>query len=295
MCKFLSILTQGDGIPKYFTPEMRKKHINSDYCFDSHASIAEYFGLDEDKCNKYEYNPFNGRFDIDTISTVHDAIAIKQWCRSQKFTELIEQGLFEYRNDLIYSLPQGYEFPDEVLSILIEYERPISHIVKWPKRVLNDLSIPIEYIDYFEFPEHCGSLTMFGLHGFYNQPILPKLDLSKMTCGNITIGYASGIKSGFKFPEEINGYLKMCSIPELDGVELPKRINGNFEIDSVTSLPDGFKFPMRIKDVLDMRSLRTIGKGVKFPKGKYNIIIKSSRLGMYVDKLPKNHVIDDIG
>ena len=63
MCDFFSFVSKGDGKLIYFDWKIRKKIIGGlikDYESDSHTSIADYFGYkgaEEDKLNKFEYNP----------------------------------------------------------------------------------------------------------------------------------------------------------------------------------------------------------------------------------------------
>ena len=56
MCNFFSCISDGKGKIWYFDYEIRKKIIEGklDYYTDSHASIASFFNLNEDKLNKYE-------------------------------------------------------------------------------------------------------------------------------------------------------------------------------------------------------------------------------------------------
>ena len=58
MCKFFSFVTRGDGKMFFFDHIQRKticKAVN--YEVDSHTSICTHYHLNEDRTNKYEYNP----------------------------------------------------------------------------------------------------------------------------------------------------------------------------------------------------------------------------------------------
>lgn len=78
MCNFFSLVTKGSGKMYYFNAEQRIAIANRQLkftrynCFitmpDSHTSIATFYGLDEDKCNKYEYDPFAGRLIRDQMN-----------------------------------------------------------------------------------------------------------------------------------------------------------------------------------------------------------------------------------
>ena len=70
MCRFFSLVSNGDGKPLYFDAERRKQIGKKElkYDADSHTSIADHFrfnGKKEDVLNKYEYNPITRVFDID--------------------------------------------------------------------------------------------------------------------------------------------------------------------------------------------------------------------------------------
>jgi len=113
MCKFFSLITKGDGEPKFFDENIRLElSINNpkDYKYDSHASIAEFFKLDEDKCNKYEYNPITKIFTIDQINTQpNDSKKVEKWCNSFDFNPILKSGFFDLdlRYSQITSLPLG--------------------------------------------------------------------------------------------------------------------------------------------------------------------------------------------
>ncbi|MFX0022158.1 MAG: hypothetical protein ACFE9S_07515 [Candidatus Hermodarchaeota archaeon] len=70
MCDFFSLLSNGYGKIYYFNHKIRKQILSSklNYELDSHASIAYFFKLDEDKMNKWEYNPLFKKLIIDQIN-----------------------------------------------------------------------------------------------------------------------------------------------------------------------------------------------------------------------------------
>ena len=97
MCKFFSLCSQGDGKPLYFDAKIRKEIITKKSKYettDSHTSIADYFGhrgLDEDKLNKYEYNVFTKRIEIDHLGSKNDSKQIKEFCDNLDFTTIVPQ------------------------------------------------------------------------------------------------------------------------------------------------------------------------------------------------------------
>ena len=86
MCDFFSFNSDGKSNFYYFTPKLIKqieqegnpRKLN----FNSHASIAEYFKLKEDNCNKYEYNPFTREFKDQTSALNNDSTQAKKWVRA---------------------------------------------------------------------------------------------------------------------------------------------------------------------------------------------------------------------
>jgi hypothetical protein len=97
MCKFFSLVSQGDGKPLYFNAEMRKKIIKGKFKYkttDSHTSIADYFnhkGKDEDLLNKYEYDVWTKHLEIDHLGTKDDSKAIKDFCDNLDFTTIVPE------------------------------------------------------------------------------------------------------------------------------------------------------------------------------------------------------------
>lgn len=69
MCEFFSFNSDGNGNFYYFKPsdikKIRKEGNKKNYNFNSHTSIADYYGFtpeQEDKQNKYEFNPYSKEF-----------------------------------------------------------------------------------------------------------------------------------------------------------------------------------------------------------------------------------------
>ena len=101
MCKFFSLVSQGDGKPLYFDAKIRKqiiakKKVNgvSYESTDSHTSIADYFGhkgLDEDKLNKYEYDVWTKKIEIDHLGAKDDSKAIKDFCDNLDWTTIVPE------------------------------------------------------------------------------------------------------------------------------------------------------------------------------------------------------------
>ena len=67
MCRFYSFLTDEKGNRYGMNHQARLdiKNGKSDLRADSHASIAKLWSIDEDKCNKYEFNPLTRELKLD--------------------------------------------------------------------------------------------------------------------------------------------------------------------------------------------------------------------------------------
>ena len=93
MCNFFSFITDPVNHPAeyyYFDWEYRKAHLDDDGA-DSQSHICSHFELDEDRCNKYEYNPLTRKFVIDQINSERDdREAAKKWVKRLDFKTVVE-------------------------------------------------------------------------------------------------------------------------------------------------------------------------------------------------------------
>jgi hypothetical protein len=93
MCHFFSFVTDPVGHPAeyyYFGWEYRKANLD-DEGVDSHSHICAHFNLDEDRCNKYEFNPLTKAFTIDQINSKRDdSEAAEKWVKRLDFKTVIE-------------------------------------------------------------------------------------------------------------------------------------------------------------------------------------------------------------
>ena len=93
MCNFFSFVTDPINHPSehyYFDWEYRKAHMEEDGA-DSHSHICARFKLDEDVCNKYEYNPLTRKFVIDQVnSNRDDSEAAEKWVNRLDFKTIVE-------------------------------------------------------------------------------------------------------------------------------------------------------------------------------------------------------------
>jgi len=93
MCQFFSFVTDPVGHPAeyyHFDWEYRKAHLDDDGA-DSHSHICAHFALDEDRCNKYEFNPLTKAFTIDQINSKRDdSEAAEKWANGLDFKTIAE-------------------------------------------------------------------------------------------------------------------------------------------------------------------------------------------------------------
>ena len=92
MCKFFSFVTEPEnhgGQRFYFDWNYRKDNLSDSN--DSHSTICSHFSLQEDVCNKYEYNPLLFTFEVDQInSRVDDRIQAEDWVRKLDLKKVVE-------------------------------------------------------------------------------------------------------------------------------------------------------------------------------------------------------------
>ena len=93
MCNFFSFVTDPVNHPAeyyYFDWEYCKANLDDDGV-DSHSHICAHFALDEDRCNKYEFNPLTKAFTIDQINSKRDdSEAAEKWANRLDFKTIAE-------------------------------------------------------------------------------------------------------------------------------------------------------------------------------------------------------------
>ena len=123
MCNFFSFVTDPVGHPAeyyYFDWKYRKAHLNDDGV-DSHSHICARFKLDEDVCNKYEFNPLTKVFKTDQINSERDdSEAAEKWVRRLNFKGVVEPLIVKpIVNPLL--LPKVERVTDEQVMWLKEW------------------------------------------------------------------------------------------------------------------------------------------------------------------------------
>ena len=123
MCVFFSFVTDPVNHPAeyyYFDWEYRKAHMEEDGA-DSHSHICSHFNLNEDVCNKYEYNPLTKMFTVDQInSNRDDSEAAEKWANRQDFKEIVEPLIIK---PIVkpFELPKVEQVTDEQIGWLKEW------------------------------------------------------------------------------------------------------------------------------------------------------------------------------
>ena len=123
MCNFFSFVTDPVNHPAeyfHFDWEYRKAHLNDDGV-DSHSHICSRFKLDEDVCNKYEFNPLTKAFTVDQInSNRDDSEAAEKWANRQDFKEIVEPLIIK---PIVkpFELPKVEQVTDEQIGWLKEW------------------------------------------------------------------------------------------------------------------------------------------------------------------------------
>ena len=95
MCEFFSVVTEPEnhGGQRFYADWAHRVHLlaNGDSReADSHSNLCKHFGLNEDVCNKYEYNPLTKAFTVDQInSRVDDRLQMEDWVRALDFKKIV--------------------------------------------------------------------------------------------------------------------------------------------------------------------------------------------------------------
>ena len=123
MCQFFSFVTDPINHPAeyyYFDWQYRKANLDDDGT-DSHSHICAHFKLNEDKCNKYEFNPLTKAFEIDQVNSKRDdSEAAEKWVKRLDFKTVVEPLI-------IKPIVHPFELP-EVTEVTAEH---IQWLYEW--------------------------------------------------------------------------------------------------------------------------------------------------------------------
>jgi hypothetical protein len=108
MCDFFSFCTIG-GQYHYFKPHdiasIKAAGNKDNIKFNSHASIASFYGFKEDRANKFEFNPYSQEFKVDELNGEDNSPQAEKWVKA-----LFAQ--FKTRKALIAFCKQYFNEPD---------------------------------------------------------------------------------------------------------------------------------------------------------------------------------------
>jgi hypothetical protein len=236
MCNFFSCVSDGHGSIRYFGAKERTELNNFNpkhYEFDSHSSICNYFEINEDKCNKYEYNPFTKKFVVDRLNNTDDSAHVEKQVRNLDFTDIFETGLFDidlsklesldgielpkkYQSINLYSLEklENFVFPENCEFINLDSCKRIKN-VRFPKNCTKLCLSSLESLDGIELPEKCKSINLSSLEKLENF-VFPE------ECYNIDLESCTELKNVI-LPKECD-YLDLSSLKSLENVTFPKKL-----------------------------------------------------------------------
>ena len=132
MCEFYSFLTDGKGNRYAMNHDIRVKIRNNESNLreDSHASIAELYHIDEDKCNKYEFNPITRKLTLDTQNLLindSELIDIDELMKEvqEAVPELIIKPIIHPFKDIKFD----GEITDKIIDLVREWSKVRNSIV----------------------------------------------------------------------------------------------------------------------------------------------------------------------
>jgi len=207
MCKFFSFLTDPSTKKVYFFDAKTRmdlskenpKHLN----YDSHSSIAEFFGVDEDKLNKYEHNPYTKKLELDQQNhPKNDLPFAKKFVNNFNFSEILELGLFDLDLSSLTSV-EGLVLPKEIGGHLNLSSLTSAEGLVLPNKIGG-------YLDLFSLTSAEGLVLPNKIGGY--------LDLFSLTSAE-----------GLVLPKEIGGYLDLRGLTSAEGLVLPKEIGGHLD------------------------------------------------------------------
>jgi hypothetical protein len=123
MCKFFSIVTEPEnhgGQRFYRDWQYRKEHLDKEN--DSHSLLCKANGLDEDKCNKYEFNPLSREFVVDQLNSgIDDRVQVADWFNGLDYKTIVEPLIIK---PIVhpFKLPKVEQVTDEQIQWLKNWD-----------------------------------------------------------------------------------------------------------------------------------------------------------------------------
>lgn len=117
MCNFFSFCTMPDSTSDYYYFDWQMRQADKGGA-DSHSHICAHFRIDEDRCNKYEYNPLTGVFTVDMQNAEKDDKArAEKWVKRLDFQTVVEPLIIKPIVNP-FELPAVKTPTDEQISLL---------------------------------------------------------------------------------------------------------------------------------------------------------------------------------
>lgn len=215
MCKFFSFLTDPSTKKVYFfdaeTRLKLKKRNPLRYTYDSHSSIAEYFNVNEDRLNKYEYCPFRKKLILDKRNSLtSDLVFAKEFVKNYDFTPILDTGLFSINFSKLRTL--------------------VNEKLTFPKILHGDLNLfNLDTAKNLVLPEKItGNLNLYYLKSAEG------ITFPKEVGGTLTLHHLKSAK-GVIFPEVIGGNLSLLRLESAEGAIFPKQIGHRLNLDGLKS------------------------------------------------------------
>jgi hypothetical protein len=123
MCDFFSFVTEPEkhgGKRFYFDWKQRQKMDNGQ---DSHSTICKHNKLNEDVCNKYEYNPLTQVFITDQInSETDDSIQAREWVEKLNWKKVVEPLIIKPIIHPLKNIPKVEQVTEQHIQWLKEWD-----------------------------------------------------------------------------------------------------------------------------------------------------------------------------
>ena len=119
MCEFFSFITEPKNYPGqkfYLDWEYRKDHLSENDA-DSHAHICSVHNIQEDICNKYEYNPILKILKLDNgFSEINDCVQVERWVQQLDFAKIVPSLIIKIPVNP-FTLPKCIPTEDDIQNL----------------------------------------------------------------------------------------------------------------------------------------------------------------------------------
>lgn len=122
MCNFFSFCTQPSTSSNIYCFDWKQRLEMKHEGADSHSHICAYYKIDEDKCNKWEYNPLTKELVLDMQNDPkNDAVRVERWLDKLDWSKIVEPLIIKpFVNP--FELPPVETVTDEQIGWLKEWD-----------------------------------------------------------------------------------------------------------------------------------------------------------------------------